>query len=368
MIFMKNPLEVIRCLRGEKSFTIDTENRNRYRVLVKENIGHTAYCFSAPIYNLYNGRLVSLDFEMKGEELRFEGSNCTVIISDKMCVLENKKGKISVCFDEAILAPNTDFEVNPNLNGLTFKVKRDKLNFKLKTENYKGNVRFNDQNLSLMWDQFIPFASISCLGVYDQSKNIFPLELYFTDKTNGEFDVEVCSKIFSGEICFEITLYEAKLFQDTTVESQNPDKNNVYGTIGFIGNSAEFGEQWLYSRPDFSKISEMYSKYIERVLLHIPIWHNTKDCLDIYVPERRFCSFGSTWNNKIDHNGKKLSSSSDGQYLTVDVTSAFTDSFVHQLSYNEGLIMKKAKGEKEYVAISTSDSYSFPQILEIKFK
>ena len=30
---------------------IDKRNSNRYRVMVKESIGHTAYCFSTPIYN-----------------------------------------------------------------------------------------------------------------------------------------------------------------------------------------------------------------------------------------------------------------------------------------------------------------------------
>lgn len=368
MRFAKNALEIIRTLRGGENFTLDTENRNRYRLLVKENIGHTAYCFSTPIYNLYSGKLISLGFEKKDEKLCFEGSNSRVVVYDRSCVFENQKGKITVFFDTSILPTNTEFTINPIFNGLMFNVKKNRLHFRVKLENCKGDIRFNDQSLSFMCDQFVPFASISCLCAFDKEENSVPLELSFTEQGNGEFDVEIGLELTNAEICFEIALYEAKLFQDTTVESKNPYKNNVYGAIGFIGQTFNFGEQWLYSRPDFSKISEMYSANVERVLLHIPVWNNTKEALEMYVPERRFCSFGSTWNNKIDHNGKKLSSSNDGQYLTVDVTSAFTDLFAHQLSYNEGLIMKKTRGENDHVVISTSDNYSAPQILEIKFK
>ena len=45
-------------LRKGKHFEVDSHNRNRYRILVKENVGTTAYCFSTPIYNTESRKLV----------------------------------------------------------------------------------------------------------------------------------------------------------------------------------------------------------------------------------------------------------------------------------------------------------------------
>ena len=71
-------------------------------------------------------------------------------------------------------------------------------------------------------------------------------------------------------ILFEINLYERKLFLDTTVESKNIGVNNAFGSIAFVGDTEQFGEQWLYSRPAFSLISELYEKSLNYAVLHIP--------------------------------------------------------------------------------------------------
>ena len=167
---------------------------------------------------------------------------------------------------------------------------------------------------------------------------------------------------------FEMNLYEPKLFQDTTVESMHPDKNNAYGSIGFIGKTKQHGEQWLYSRPDFSKISDLTSSRIDKVLLHIPVLNGSLENVEVYIPEKRFCSFGSTWNKKVNSSGKVASSNNNGRYITIDVTSMFTNRSEQILEYNEGLILKKPKGKNDFIAISTGDCYFSPQILEIKFK
>ena len=69
---------------------------------------------------------------------------------------------------------------------------------------------------------------------------------------------------------FEANLYESKQIQDTTVESANPEVNNAFGGTAFIGNTTEFGEQWLYSRPDYSKFSELTDRQIIKAVLHMP--------------------------------------------------------------------------------------------------
>ena len=112
----------------------------------------------------------------------------------------------------------------------------------------------------------------------------------------------------------------------------------------------------------------MTSDRIEKVLLHIPILNGNSENVEVYIPEKRFCSFGSTWNKKVNVSSKITTSNNNCRYLTIDVTTIFVNRADHTLVYNEGFILKKPKGEKDFIAISTGDCYSAPQILEIKLK
>jgi hypothetical protein len=205
------------------------------------------------------------------------------------------------------------------------------------------------------------------LYAINDSGSLAPVIINYIDKGMKTYELELSHNIKNGVFFFEINLYESKLFQDTTVESACPDRNNAYGAIGFIGNTKQFGEQWLYSRPDFSKIPDLTSKRIDKVLFHIPVLNGCSDTLDVFIPEKRFCSFGSTWSNKINVSQRVSSANNDGRYITIDSTNLFTSPNDHELIYNEGLILKKPKGNTN-VAISTGDCYFAPQILEIKFK
>jgi len=124
----------------------------------------------------------------------------------------------------------------------------------------------------------------------------------------------------------------------------------------------------LNSRLDITKIPEILSERIEKVILHIPSFYGTADNIDVFVPEKRFCSFGSTWNKKINYSERACSSIINGRYLTIDATNIFTNKSGHELVYNEGFIIKPQKEKKDFLAISTGDSYFAPQILEIKLK
>lgn len=219
-----------------------------------------------------------------------------------------------------------------------------------------------------MSERFKPFLSVAALYARNEKGNFSPVEIKYEDRGNQTYDLSFFHEVENGGFFFEVNLYEPKLFQDTTVESLHPDTNNAYGAVGFIGKTKEFGEQWLYSRPDFSKIPDIVSERIEKVLLHIPILNESDESVDVFIPEKRFCSFGSTWNKKINASPKIASSNNQGRYLTIDVTTMFTNRTDQALVYNEGLILKKPKGKNNFIAISTGDCYSAPQILEIKFK
>ena len=367
-------LNEIKFLRRGEDFLIDQRNSNRYRVMVKESIGHTAYCFSTPIYNDRTRKIIGASFEKEKDIYRFTGSNASVSIYQNRCVLEKKDGKIVIYLNET---PNIQGDVSdsqenvviiPSLNGIHFMVRGNHFNFELQAQVKQHSIRFHPTCFSIMSEEFKPFLSLATLYASDGKGNYSPVEMNFLDKGNQKYDISFHHEIEKGIFHFEINLYEPKMFQDTTVESLLPEMNNAYGAVGFIGATSQFGEQWLYSRPDFSKIPDLVSEKIEQVYLHIPILNGSSENIDAYIPEKRFCSFGSTWNKKINSSSKVASSNNSGRYLTIDVTQMFTNRTDKTLVYNEGLILKKPKGKNNFIVISTGDCYSAPQILEIKLK
>lgn len=370
----KTVLSEIKYLRGMEDFIIDTRNSNRYRIMVEEKLGHTAYCFSTPIYNVDTRKLIHLAFNKTELGYTFQGSNGTISVCQNRCVFENRDGKAVVILKDVPTLYGTEDHaqspiiVLPTLNGLRFITKGKHLSILLKSETKQESIRFNPTCFSIMREKFKPFLSVSALYANDGKGTFAPVEMKYSDKGAKSYELEFFHEVQNGMFMFEIDLYEPKLFQDTTVESAHPDKNNAYGAIGFIGKTKQFGEQWLYSRPDFSKISDFKSDRINKVFLHIPILNGSSENVDVYIPQKRFCSFGSTWNQKVNASEKVASSNNNGRYVTIDVTTMFTNCTENTLVYNEGLILKKPKGKNNFIAISTGDCYSAPQILEIKFK
>lgn len=367
-------LREIKYLRDMKGFEIDRRNSNRYRVMVKEPLGHTAYCFSTPIYNVDTRKLIRFDFDKTKSGYLFKGSNSTISICQNRCVFGNREGRIIVSLKDTPMIQGVKdnsqsaVTVVPTLNGLRFIVKGKSLKFLLQSETKQESIRFNPNCFSIMREKFTPFLSVATLYSIDGKGMVSPVDMKYQEKRYHTYELEITQETNNGAVLFEINLYEPKLFQDTTVESLHPNKNNAYGAIGFIGKTKQFGEQWLYSRPDFSKIPDLTSDSIDKVLLHIPILNGCLENVDVYIPQKRFCSFGSTWNKKVSASGRVTSSNNNGRYITIDVTTMFTNRTEQTLVYNEGLILKKPKGKNNFIAISTGDCYSAPQILEIKFK
>ena len=367
-------LKEIKYLRKMQDFVIDRRNSNRYRVMVMEPTGHTAYCFSTPIYNASTKKLIHLNFTKTESGYTFKGSNSTISVCENRCVLENGEGRIIVSLKDAPTIQGIDIStqssvtVMPTLNGLGFIVKGDCLSFNLKSEIKKAKIRFNPTCFSIMREKFKPLLTVAALYATNEKGAFSPVEIKYQRKDAQTYNLELFHEIHDGRFFFEINMYEPKLFQDTTVTSLYPDTNNAYGAIGFIGKTEQFGEQWLYSRPDFSKIPDLTTNKIDKVFLHIPVLNSCFEDVDVYIPQKRFCSFGSTWNKKVNQSGKATSASHHDRYITIDVTDLFTDRTEHTLVYNEGLILKKPKGKNNFIAISTGDCYFSPQILEIKFK
>lgn len=137
---MNHILHTIKKLRGDSDFEINTRNSNPYRIVVKENIGKTSYCFSTPIYEARNGKLINLAFHQEQNVFRFQGSNCSVSIIGTQCMLGNKQMHATLHFDY-LLSPSTDalsssksITVSPTLNGVRFYAKGEKLSLRLTHE------------------------------------------------------------------------------------------------------------------------------------------------------------------------------------------------------------------------------------------
>lgn len=374
---MYSVLDEILKLRNGKQITVDCKNSNRYQLLIKETDGtKTAYCFSSPIYNDKTKKLIDMRFHEKNNTLVYDGSNTYVKISDRI-TLENEYGLCSISLHEEIdsftdkLVSIGKDTISPSLNGILYKAYCGNgilPKFELEVSNQFLDERSNNKYFALMIEAFKPFVTVSCAKGIDNNGKIIPVIIEY-NKISGkkyEFVIRPTSD-FCSYVFFEINLYEGKLFQDTTVESNNFDMNNSFGSSAFIGKTPEFGEQWLYTRLDLSKISNLVNKNIISVNFHLPKYARDYNSLKTFKVSSRFCSFGSTWENKIEEADFFSESKNSDFFHSIDITSLLTDKKTRHLIQSEGFIIKSCMKNGASV-VSTGDSCFAPQILEVSFR
>lgn len=375
---MNSILNEVTTLRNGKYLIIDRSNKNRYRLVTHEGDGSkTAYYFSIPIYNESTRKLLDLKFQNQGSNSILKGSNSDIVIGNSV-LLENHWGNCQIMmpkgyrFQKDQCISYQGAEVFPTTNGIAIKVDLDTEKnhcFRLKTDRPFYQIRSNNKYFALMSEKFKPFLTVSCIGSLYQSGELFAhAQIKYQKINDREYEVIVFSNSsYAKQLLFEINLQEAKLFQDTTVESKNPKQNNAFGGTAFIGNSNAFGEQWLYARPDFSIFNDLLGKSISKAYLYIPILHRNDMKLMTVGLTTRFCSFGSTWNNKKPGSQKTNLSEIVSGYHKIDITNMITQN-QRLLTASEGWIIKSAVKNSGFSAISTGDGFYAPQILEVNFK
>lgn len=374
---MVSVLKEIEKLRQGKPYTLDRSNSNRYRVVAVEDDGtKTAYCFSSPVYNKA-GKLIDLRFDRYHTHIGFVGSDSSVHLGET-AVFENEAGQCSLSLPGAITSATEssvfcgESEIAPTVNGLVFKVRCDP-DAVYKTTLTAGSdfvsIRANNKSFSLMTGQFKPFTTVSCIGTLDGSGALIaPCELQYQTTDSKEYSLSIRPVGGVGKyILFEVNLHEPKMFLDTTVESRHPRDNNAFGGTAFIGNTAAYGEQWLYSRPELSLIFEFFDATIDRIVMHIPRLSNSKTALAVYSISNRFCGFGSNWENKITAAEELCDTAVAGGYHSIDVTALLSEKNTGRFKLTEGLILKPKKNDNGFAAVSTGDSCYAPQILEVNF-
>jgi hypothetical protein len=375
---MNSILGEISTLRKGAPLVIDYKNSNRYRlVAIEQNGTKTAYYFSSPIYNSRTRKAVDMKFHAKGGVAYTTGSNANITVGNSVR-MENSEGFCVISFSDQISRISeteivyTNKRLYPTTNGVALRSFCNDgrgCSFSVEVSKPFLEVRANDKYFALMSERFRPFVSFSCIGTSNANTNIIaPAKISYQKITDRKYEVSVipCSSLVKS-VLIEANLYEPKLFQDTTVESKNAKINNAFGSIGFIGSTKEFGEQWLYSRPDFTKMSELNDKKILRAILHLPKLNTGAVELTSSKVAARFCSFGSTWDNKIAEASTFNESQITDHYIDLNLMPVLADK-QGRLQRGEGFILKAKKNNTGFSVIATGDNYFAPQILEINYR
>jgi hypothetical protein len=376
---MQSVLKEIEKLRNGLPIVIDYSNSNRYRLVTKESDGSkTAYYFSTPIYNYKSRKLIDVKFHSTGDAVYAIGSNANITIN-KNIFMENAEGSCAiglnqkarfVSCNEVYCDGNT---ILPTTNGVALKCNtksKGEASFIIEISQPFLNVRSNDKYFALMKEQFRPMVVFSCIGALDETGNVIaPAKIEYQKLSDKKYQIIVtATSPLARYVLFESNLYENKLLQDTTVESGNPTTNNAFGSMAFIGNTSLYGEQWLYSKLDYARISEIMDKQIQKAILYMPKLNQSRVEFVAHKVSARFCSFGSNWNNKISGQASISDSSSRNGYQSLDLTPLLLNAYTGTIVKSDGFILKpKIKGSG-FSAVATGDSYYAPQILEINFK
>ena len=271
---------------------------------------------------------------------------------------------------DRVIYPNA--EVFPTTNGVLVQanlMEGGYSKFLFETQRPCCQIRNNNKYVAFMKEDFVPMVTISAIGSLDSNGELCsPSELSFRKLNDCCYEIAfISARLKAKKVMFEINMQDAKMFQDTTVESKHPDENNVFGGTAYIGQSPEYGIQWLYARPDYGVLNDLFRKRIKHAILHIPILNNSQARVSAVALERRFCSFGSSWRNKKAETTLARHSDVISQYHRIDITD-FIVKDQKLLTQSEGWIIKNAAVKQEVSVIPTGDSFFAPQIMEISFE
>ncbi len=349
---------------------------NRYSVMSQSATGvKSAYYFSTPVFRKSDNKFIKPNFQKCAEYFFYNGSNGTTKIYGDHAVLNNGTVEIHLSWNErknilmsenGNLLKTQDMVIFPTFNGIAIRQRANKVKLYIKASKH-FDVRSNTKYFAFMKSQFEPVVTFNAMFAENRYRDIFYNTVLRSRKiTDTSYEIEITSDSSDAfQLTYDINLYEPKLIQDTTVESKMPKENNAYGNISFLGISNCFGTQLLYSRIDVSKMDLPTDLKIDTVKLHIPYYAVNGNDFRISVPIKRFCSFGSNWNNKIPYSNAVLSGTRNNGYITFDI-SKYVISKTGKWNPNEGFVIQ-SRGE-HFSIIGTGDNYYTPQIIEITFK
>lgn len=370
---MKSVLKEIQKIRNEKNLTVDLNNSNRYRIIVdNQNNTHSAYYFSSPIYNEHTKRLVTPHFTKKDNTIYHTGTNAEISIENNI-IMKNKYGScgisipsIPIMENEQLLKCNNDY-ILPTINGIMYKAditNKQEITIELNIHNSSLGILGNDSFFAIMRDTHRPFITVSNIGISHNEQIVSPASISYSQIDKYTFELKFTSFSDGEYLLIDINLYEPKLIQDTTVESLHPKKKNAFGEVSFIGNTDILGTQWLYIRPEMINMIDFFNKDILKVTLYLPKLNNAELPITAYKTIRRFCSFGSNWENKVGSSLLIGNIKYINDFATLDITNIVTN----YTSVLGGIVLKPDFSDTNFVAVATGDCYAYTPITEIIYK
>lgn len=380
MDIRKTVLDTVKQVRGAQPFALSERNQNIYRILLDEPNGEkTAYYFNSPLYRRRDGCLIDKRFVSQNNMLVFEGSNATILYTNGKFDMHDYLGNLLVQFGTREPLKNmfgslhgSNLHIQPTFNGISVEASCQEgtpFCFTIRTSETFEKIKSNTKYVAFMRTKFEPFFIISPLYArISGRKDLIPCTISITPEEDNTYLVTIQAATHEPHtILFEINLYEGKFFQDTTVESEAPNRNNCYGSVSFLGQTAALGEQWLYTKTSRTKVFDIENIPIQSVRMFIPVFQKGNILPMAYLPLERFCSFGSTWKKKVPCTENLTTAQYDQEYYILDLSDLLINPSTHFLRQTEGFILRLTDNNNGCSVIATGDCCIASQFLEIKY-
>lgn len=350
------------------------EGRYAYHLRQKDS-AESKICFTTPIF--HGSSPVVKCFDTYPDCFSFQGSKGRIDVRREGLVLHDSEYEIRLLWnneqhfrlsqDRCVLT-SEEMSITPTFSGVRITQQYcGPLYFTCLIKSEKtGYIRMNSKSFAYMRDTFAPVMTLSTMYTDGNLKNP-GVNLAMKQENESKVYLRMtASDENASHACWEINLYEPKLIMDTTVESARPNENNVYGNVAFLGHTGDHGVQYLYSRFDLSKLENDPRKKMKRFLLYIPYYKAGEQGFRMSAPFRRFCSFGSNWENKMPFTEFGAKYEKCGSYFVFDLSKYLLNEH-GRFKENTGIVLYSAAPDGVSI-LSTADNYDRPQIVEIQYE
>lgn len=372
-----NLIDRINLINKCKFSNVVGDKSNRHKIIVRDNGYDSEYLFSAPVIEQDTGKIVSMRFEHSGDDsFKLKGTNCTIYIQPKGVLFDGNGQRVRVSWGknhEWVLENNVliseDISLFATTNGVLVQQnieENSSANIFITSSHYENTIRANSKYFALMKEKHVPSFIVSTICFKNKRSELFS-SVVKNQKENDRYKLSILgAPSMQGDVFYEINMYEHKLLQDTTVELIRPTENNAFGSVAFVGTSQSFGEQRLYMKFDYSMLGDINTKKLKSIRLFIPSMGDITKEIEVCEMNFRFCSFGSTWSNKIMHGSKIAKVSKLNTYYCIELTDQMIDSNGN-LKFSNGIMIRIPQQDNGYTIMFTGDSCVNSPIIEIEY-
>lgn len=429
IIFLIIAFSLTSCCQSEKNNISYAENfllKNNvkeYEIVddytIRNKVNQDLFVFSYPIRSKYTNRLINPEFypnEDKNSGYKAKLYSCEISLPNSIAknpiqfvsnagsldVLihdetskQAKKTQIKNIFGEKINAVSysgafdgsADLIIYSGNNGIAIEIHIDNLD-KVRADSFDFNISTNSNNnfiyenreyySALMYKKRTPYFLIQSMFSYN-SKGIMlnSSSINTFDFKNYTFSIDISklkaeAKFQNLVIPITFEYYCAKAVFDTVAYSKKENANIVYSSYIFLGNSNEFGEEYLYLRLDNKQFSKLVNSknikadlYIKRLNFN----NNNNAIFNVLKMDTEWCSFETTWKSKkkpstflFDLNNVMC------DYYKLNVSSLALNINAYPSKEEAGILIKREEGTKGYQILASADNMFFPYVIHLHSK